>query len=467
MFIESVEINNFRIFDWEFSIDWLQVPDWNKWSWINIFVWENGCGKTTVLEAIWLCLLEYKTDNISINDFNDHSKNLNIRLLSNQNFTVSKSMSWNFECQWFNFIAKKRARKNKKYLSSIITKDQYFVPVTWVKWEPKAWSPDLRLAVNNPFKWNRFSETDIITIDSNRTNQTRSWTFNNTRFDRLMEDFSYQFLNKYNPKQPDLNYYLSIDQDINNDFLDDAMEIFGKITWISLSLNKIDNQHPFENAYLWVNGNRLANLWSWYEHFFSIIYNCCLAEQSKKNLIILIDEPELHLHPSLQERFINFIFEISDKYQIIITTHSPLFIKQLKKAWCKKEAINILKKNWWTIELTSEADHKLWYLSANEINYTAFELATEEYHNELYEKILIDYYASIWEDNPVKFSIKRFDNEYFVQTKNLTVAHPWYDTPNQITLHTHIRNQIHHRATIWSPAYAELLESINYLRTCL
>lgn len=468
MYINNLHINNYRIFDNNFSVDRFQIPDWStKWSWINVFVGENWCGKTTILEAIWLCLLEYKTDNISINDFNNQSESIDIKINANEIFTVSKSMSGEFECEGFNFIAKRRGRKNKKYLSSIVTKDQYFIPVSWAKWEPKSWSPDLRLSVNNPFRGNRFSETDIISIDANRTNQTKSWTFNNSRFDRLMEDFSYQYLDRHKPNQPDLNHYLSIEDGVNNNFLDEAVDLFGKITGITLTLCKIDNQHPFKNAFLWSSGHSLNKLWSWYEHFFSIVYNCCLAKQSQKKLIILIDEPELHFHPKLQEKFINFIFDISSQHQVIMTTHSPLFVKQLKKVWCGEDAIKVIRKVKNGIEITSEAHYKLWYLSANEINYTAFELATEEYHNELYEKILIHYYEWIWEENPVKFGIKRFDNEYFVQKKWEPTAYPRYDKDNQITLHTHIRNQIHHRATLWSPGYTELLASINFLRSCL
>ena len=54
-----------------------------------------------------------------------------------------------------------------------------------------------------------------------------------------------------------------------------------------------------------------------------------MSKQSGKKLIILIDEPELHLHPRLQEKFVDFILEISKESQVILTTHSPLLIKQL------------------------------------------------------------------------------------------------------------------------------------------
>lgn len=47
---------------------------------------------------------------------------------------------------------------------------------------------------------------------------------------------------------------------------------------------------------------------------------------SKKNDLIVIDEPELSLHPTFQKRVIDLLLEYSKDRQVIITTHSPYFI---------------------------------------------------------------------------------------------------------------------------------------------
>ncbi|MDQ5939051.1 MAG: hypothetical protein QG642_741 [Patescibacteria group bacterium] len=44
--------------------------------------------------------------------------------------------------------------------------------------------------------------------------------------------------------------------------------------------------------------------------------------------IVLLDEPETHLHPALQERLL-WAMQNSDAGQIIFTTHSPLFVKPM------------------------------------------------------------------------------------------------------------------------------------------
>ena len=85
-----------------------------------------------------------------------------------------------------------------------------------------------------------------------------------------------------------------------------------------------------------------------------------------------MDEPELHLHPSLQKKFIDFLLDISEQCQIILTSHSPILVKQL-----------LYNDNVKTIVLNNDktqseiSDFRLTYLSANEINYF---YATSEKH---------------------------------------------------------------------------------------
>ena len=90
-------------------------------------------------------------------------------------------------------------------------------------------------------------------------------------------------------------------------------------------------------------------------------------------MITLIDEPELHLHSKIQEKFIKFLIDISKETQVIITTHSPILIKQLLENNYVK--VLILNKD---ITYSRIGQKELQYNSANEINYLAFNLVTEE-----------------------------------------------------------------------------------------
>ncbi len=63
-----------------------------------------------------------------------------------------------------------------------------------------------------------------------------------------------------------------------------------------------------------------------YRRLFMVARFRYLAKKNKgNNTIFLIEEPETFLHPSAQEDLISSFKELSEKNQIIITTHSPVF----------------------------------------------------------------------------------------------------------------------------------------------
>ncbi len=59
---------------------------------------------------------------------------------------------------------------------------------------------------------------------------------------------------------------------------------------------------------------------------WSIFTICAALFDAPPDSTIIIDEPELSVHPALQKRLMSLLITYSDKYQIIISTHSPYFI---------------------------------------------------------------------------------------------------------------------------------------------
>lgn len=460
MFISNISIQNYRLFsaDDAFVIDGFNVPDQEtEGSGINVFVGENGCGKTTILDALALPLLEYKSDSFLLDDMNDPQKPVFISVFADSDFTVKGTMPrGSFEAKGFMFKASVRSRNAQNYLSSVIVSDQLFIKSDPSK--PTDGSPDLRVSVNNPFSGKRFSENDILVLDRNRYYQTKTGSFNQTRFDRVMEDFDYQYFKGSNGVA-DINAVFTEEikkVSVSNSFLNEAIGEFLDITGIPIKLDFVENYHPFKGAaFVQRKENhqqiKLGSMGSGYEMIFSLVYSYHMALQSRKKLIILIDEPELHMHPALQEKLMAFILKISKNAQVFISTHSSLLIKQLSANDIVK--IMILRHKEQPVAME---ERKLPYLSANETNYLAFGLATEEYHNELYE-----YLKSMHGDT---LAIKDFDRDFFIQEKSEAKTSPWRGYPNEVSIHTFLRNQIHHSADNGNPDPADLKASIIKMR---
>lgn len=460
MFVSKITIKNYRLFasDKDFSIDKINIPDNSKeGSGLNVFVGENASGKTSLLEAFALPMLEFKSDSFSLDDMSDPNEKVEIRIFSDKEFSVDGTMpNSTFKAKGFEFKAGKRAKDSKTYLSSMIVTDQLFIKSGD---KPKDGSPDLRLSVNNPFKGKRFSENDVVVLDKNRLYQTRSGNFNATRFDRLMEDFSHQYLKN---SEEVVNLNADLDEKVKKDkvenaFLEQAIKKFQEISGAQVHLDFLDNHKPFKNAYFAQKKDnhqqiQLNNLGSGYEMIFALLYSFYMAQQGGKQLIILIDEPELHLHPTLQEKFVDFLLEISKDAQVFLTTHSPLLIKQL--AFNDKVRTLILKDGQ---DVSALADRKLSYISANETNFIAFNLATEEYHNELFEELKYI--------NGDTKTIKTFDNDFFVTAKGEPKTSPWMGNANEVSEHTFIRNQIHHQKDNGKTEYQALKASIEKMRS--
>lgn len=460
MFIQKITIKNFRLFPSEkdFEIDNINTPDGtNEGSGLNVFVGENGSGKTALLDAFALPILEYKTENFGIENFNNTSKKVEVNIYSKEEFEVDGTMpKSSFKAKGFSFEAGVRSKESKTYLSSIVVNDQKFIRVDSSK--PKDNSPDLRVSVNNPFKGKRFGENDVLFLDRNRLFQTRSGNFNTTRFDRLMEDFSYQYLKKATIENlnDDLDGKIKKDK-VENKFLSQAVQKFQEISGSQIKLDFLDNYEPFKNAFFAARKDNnqqisLNNLGSGYEMIFALLYSFYLAQQSGKQLIVLIDEPELHLHPRLQEKFVAFLLEFSKNAQIILASHSPLLVKQL--SFNENVKISVLESDG---QQVSEIEKRvLSYISANETNFLAFNLATEEYHNELFEELKFI--------NGDDKSIKDFDNDFFVTAKGETKNSPWKGSQNEVSEHTFIRNQIHHQKENGKTEYSILKASLEKMR---
>lgn len=393
MFIKNVKIKNFRIFKDEFSfpVGRIGIPDGRtKGSGLTILVGENGVGKTSILEAMALPLISYKSDTLELNDFCDISNNVEIEIEADSNFTVKKTISGDFQAKGFKFIAKLRQQNSSRFMVGTAVNDTLFVPADGES--IRDGSADLRTSVTNPFVGSRFNDNEYVYIDKSRTKNLESGMFTASRFDKILDNFNFQYL-QANSNQPMAVHQAVSDlisaDDISNALLSEAFEDFKQKTGYDVSLNFIDDALPFKKAYLgFTDLDRkqipISKLGSGYQMFLSLICQQKLSLQSGKKLILLIDEIELHLHPKLQKQLVDILLEFSKTSQIILTSHSPELLKDLQKN--KKHRINVLVREDTNITVNPIKEFVLPMPTISETNFVAFNLASMEYFIELYNQ---------------------------------------------------------------------------------
>ena len=103
--------------------------------------------------------------------------------------------------------------------------------------------------------------------------------------------------------------------------------------WINLQLKN----HDWEPCYF-------DDLWAWQQSLLLIIF--ALLWNDLRDWFIIIDEPELHIHPQLQKELALLFNQISEKRgtQIFLSTYSALFINEENIT----NVYRFLKEDWWT-----------------------------------------------------------------------------------------------------------------------
>lgn len=172
------------------------------------------------------------------------------------------------------------------------------------------------------------------------------------------------------------------------------------------------------------------------------------AENSTDQLsysLLLLDEPETHLHPQAQEFLRNELIKITKNKEdniVIFATHSNYMIDKDHLERCFRVEKQGNKKT--KLEQIKGKDS-----SYSEVNYEVFGIPTNDYHNELYG-YLEDIDKSKLEGLPKS---KKWYNDKTKATDSVSLA-------------TYIRHSIHHPENGKNPKFTsgDLVKSINSLR---
>ena len=195
------------------------------------------------------------------------------------------------------------------------------------------------------------------------------------------------------------------------------------------------------------------------------------ADESAQDLILMLDEPETHMHPEAGRHFIETLnvcltqFRSADlirNCQIILATHSPFLIQSLSNypasiALTENDHGQITITDFINLQNLHLPDRQMY--SFNLVMYHVFHVPTTELHDELYG-YLQESKKCYREEELDKWLL---NNTQIEKTKSwISVIDGKERAPMRVTLQRYIRNFIHHPENIKNQEYtpAELRQSI-------
>ena len=177
------------------------------------------------------------------------------------------------------------------------------------------------------------------------------------------------------------------------------------------------------------------------------------------NALLLLDEPETHLHPQAQEYLLAEVKKISKNERnniVIFATHSNFMIDKEDLS----RNFRITKDR----ESTKLEKFSRVASSYSGVNFEVFGISSSDYHNELYSKLHMRYQL-LDEEDQERSKIQPFDSGFFHKSHNQKQNRPSKGKANQVTLSTYIRNCIHHSDNGNTYTSDELLQSIKNMRS--
>lgn len=464
MFIRELELENYRGFD-DFSLKNIAVPDnTNLGSGLNVILGENGCGKTSILDAIALALGSYKVDSFSFHDLHKADSRATITVKADTDFTAKRLYGGDFQANGLCFKGYLRERSGGSLDRMVVTQNLLLSD------EIEEGKPDLRADLKGTYGEARYNqEYQIIDVDF-RVGAIVSGVSNKTEFDRTLEHLNYHYIRNVDDKT-DVNGAINgeLAKVNKSTVLSSSVKRFNKLTNLKIELRHIDSGELFSRSFLaqkidennYVSVDRMGK---GYQLLLALLVKKEVAKTKRHDLIVMIDEAEMHLHPSLQQILVQEIMELSKSVQVFITSHSPIFVHELFLADASGNTKkHLLKKGTDGGVVNVEIEEALLpRATPAEINYLAFNYPTLEYHNELYGQL--SYLRG-------KFGPKALD-----QTFGNIKRHEWKrdnGKSDDLSIHSILRNAFHHKENKENKyctdqfIMSNLQESIKFLRECI
>ena len=347
--ITNVRIKNFRCFE-DFCGDLEKLTS---------IVGENGCGKTSVLEAINMAMRSGGSRSFSLSDFRDSADiPIQIEVTTRLPFIVKVvdfPATRDIQCDRVQMVVKRRAQASAgRALSDPFVVTRYGVPINdplLYREVEGGWEMDRVDKSKGVFQFttrhlamtseNTENLPNVFYFGKNREMQSKAEY--NTTMSRILDEYNWRF--RHNADDAATEGMADLWQqlyetaianvgDTKHDavmggFIGQAQEVLGN-DYSGLELASFGVLSPFQDAALiqrdGVHQLGLGSMGSGISMVLTLLLleNVSRLGEQKQDLVFLIDEPEMHLHPQLQERLRTHLADTP--HQVLYTTHSPLMV---------------------------------------------------------------------------------------------------------------------------------------------
>lgn len=365
--INKLIIENFRCFD-SLTLDFTIQP-------LEALVGENGTGKTSILEAIdYATSKDYASRKITEQDFCNTDKNpIKIEVYFDRYFIKQMKDGYttkNVLCDGVILKVKRRDKASPgKALSEAVTIDHAVHPVEYKAVSeldtskfPKDYNqtsiPGDMIKTTQGYQSKRASSSrawdissqsltiggDLIGYPSifyfDRSREMEARIGYNSLFQKIVKELNWRYRKDVNKEETIKlweSYYDTVvklvEDPKQHKVLEPLRENLQKILskdFNHLEISLLHLEQPFIQAFFSLRNEKEMNqidfsgLGSGVSTIIAYVLLKVISERSKEEVIFLIDEPEMHLHPQAQYKLFE---EFADaKHQIIYTTHSDYFV---------------------------------------------------------------------------------------------------------------------------------------------
>ncbi len=339
MFLSTIKIKGYKAFNDEFTATFN--------SGLNILMGENGSGKSSVIDAIRLIFLEDEYGRTGINSSDFHraidqpakakgSDKILVR-------TEFESLSDNEQVAYLPWIDINNPSKAILNLAIENKEDARG------KFKRKIWGNESESGL---FEWELLHRIACIYLPPLRDAEDKLKAYKGSRLARLLKnlkkidpaDDSHPLEKKFAAFNKDLlkdESIKSANKSIQDNLIKSVGQVFGQDA--SIQFSEINFDRIVERLRLLfypilpgAGSDTALNMFRGLDEnslgFNNILYLATILAELEgldntdiSHKILLIEEPEAHLHPQLQIKLLQFLQEksLEDNIQIIVTTHSP------------------------------------------------------------------------------------------------------------------------------------------------